>query len=118
MYKVSNNPTPYNINSTIAMIFVHIYSCCTNWLLHKIYFFLSILICIWLAPCENGTVRLRGGGSYYGRVEVCVNKIWGTICSDFWDYEDAAVVCGQLGHSRYGDYDWHPFLSFTFKYLL
>ena len=55
-----------------------------------------------VAPCENGTVRLSGGGSYYGRVEVCVNNIWGTICSDFWDYEDASVVCSEIGHSSYG----------------
>ena len=41
-------------------------------------------------------------GTYYNRVEVCANNIWGTICSDFWDYEDASVFCGQLGHSRYG----------------
>ena len=57
---------------------------------------------ILIAPCENGTIRLKGGGSTYGRVEVCVNKIWGTICSDFWDYEDASVACSQLGYSPYG----------------
>ena len=59
-------------------------------------------ISIVLAPCTNGTVRLRGGGTLYGRVEVCVNEVWGTICSDFWDYEDASVVCNQLGYSSYG----------------
>ena len=59
-------------------------------------------ISIVLAPCTNGTVRLRGGGTLYGRVEVCVNEVWGTICSDFWDYEDASVVCNQLGYSPYG----------------
>ena len=50
----------------------------------------------------NGTVRLENGGNNYGRVEVCVNNIWGTICSDFWDYVDASVVCSQLGYSPYG----------------
>ena len=50
----------------------------------------------------NSTVRLKDGGDNYGRVEVCVNNIWGTICSDFWDYVDASVVCSQLGYSPYG----------------
>ena len=59
-----------------------------------------LLFCI--APCVNGTVRLENGGNNYGRVEVCVNNIWGTICSDFWDYVDASVVCSQLGYSPYG----------------
>ena len=62
-----------------------------------------------IASCANGTVRLSGGGSYYGRVEVCANNIWGTICSDFWDYEDASVVCSELGYSQYGKYDCHGF---------
>ena len=57
-----------------------------------------------IAYCVNGTVRLSDGNNNYGRVEVCVNNVWGTICSDFWDYADASVVCSQLGYSPYGMY--------------
>ncbi|XP_011408605.2 PREDICTED: deleted in malignant brain tumors 1 protein-like [Amphimedon queenslandica] len=53
--------------------------------------------------CESGSIRLGGGtSSSNGRVEVCVDKAWGTICSDYWDNDDASVVCKQLGYSPYG----------------
>ena len=49
-------------------------------------------------PCgTTGAIRLQGGTSTQGRIEVCNANVWGTVCDDFWDNTDARVACRQLG---------------------
>ena len=48
-----------------------------------------------------GDVRLVGGeDEYEGRVEICQDGTWQSICQgSAWSQEDAVVTCRQLGHS-------------------
>jgi deleted-in-malignant-brain-tumors protein 1 len=50
-----------------------------------------------MSVCPQGAIRLQGGATAIeGRVEICNNNIWGTVCDDGWDDNDAMVACKQL----------------------
>ena len=49
------------------------------------------------SDCDDGDVRLANGdNSLEGRLEVCFNGVWGTVCREGFDSDDARVVCRQL----------------------
>eukprot|EP00118_Oscarella_pearsei_P020627 m.224758 g.224758 ORF g.224758 m.224758 type:complete len:1431 (+) comp40003_c2_seq6:15-4307(+) len=62
--------------------------------------------------CSNGmatvtcatNIRLAGGTSTSGRVEILWNGMWGAVCDDGWDISNAHVACRQLGFYRAKEY--------------
>ena len=51
----------------------------------------------------NGKVRLvDGANEMEGRVEVCLDGAWGSICDNDWSRSDASVLCKQIGYSPTG----------------
>ena len=72
---------------------------------------MNMMINVLLYPaiaCPFMTVRLMNATEVSttvgrGRVEICFNNTFNTICDDFWDDLDARVVCNQLGFDGKGE---------------
>ena len=55
--------------------------------------------------CTEGSVRLMDGQQqmpYEGRVEICHQNYWKSICPSGWSNMDAMVTCRQLGFTVIG----------------
>ena len=76
-----------------------------------VYRFTSILLFIEDTAsdgCSHGDLRLSSRSddesqlSSEGRLEVCVNSVWGTVCDTDFSSHDAQVACDQLGYEEQG----------------
>ena len=57
--------------------------------------------CFHSVGCERNAVQLVGGqNKFEGRVEVCQDGEWKTVCNDGWGDKEARVVCRQLGFAE------------------
>lgn len=51
--------------------------------------------------CVDGKVRLRDGNNpLEGRLEICINNAWGTVCQDEFTSDEARIVCSELGYDN------------------
>jgi len=68
----------------------------------------SIFIFLNAAPstvrnCTHGQARLTGGSNVrQGRLEICINGAWGSVCSTSFFDDDASVACVQMNFERKG----------------
>ena len=91
-----------NIATCKCSILIHILSNTEDIVkMHSNYYFFFFLVHL---VCIQGEIRLRGGSNAMtGRVEVCNNGIWGTVCDDVWGARDAQVACRQLTYASTGE---------------
>ena len=63
--------------------------------------------------CTHGDLRIAARSDdstdlfSEGRLEVCVNNAWGTICDTAYSARDADVACSQLGYDDQGTLHIH-----------
>ena len=53
--------------------------------------------------CRHGDIRLVGGkNNREGIVEICINNLWGRVCTSGWNTGVANVTCRHAGFSSQG----------------
>ena len=64
--------------------------------------------------CTEEDIRLQDGTNTQGRLEVCYNGEWGTVCQRKFNKAEARIVCRKLGfRNKRGTQYCHPLASHT-----
>ena len=67
------------------------------------YSYYTLIVCVYIAGCLEWKSRLVNGSTpNEGRLEICYNNNWRTICESQWTDANAEVACRQLGYSTIG----------------
>ena len=67
------------------------------------------MLLLLIVASVDKSVRLSDGrNELEGRVEVCMDGVWGTVCNDPWSMENTAVVCSQLGFGKWNETSCDP----------
>ena len=60
---------------------------------------------IHVIECEEQSMRLEDGRTpTEGRLEVCIEGQWGTVCEKNFNKVEARITCRQLGFEGGGEY--------------
>ena len=95
--------THAQVSSTTVCVCVCVCVCaCMHVCVCIIFLKFPLHILLHIASCTSGDTRLVGGDDNNGRLEICTDGKWGTVCSDQFDYNDAIVICRQLNKALSG----------------